>query len=65
MLKAPFLRGPSILPFLTLPFVAALLGGGRRSLSHTVTLAEELVFALFLISTLSLDLSCFPEMNGS
>lgn len=53
------------LPFLTLLLVVALLGVKRKCLSHAVTLAEELVFVLFLISALSLDLRCFCTGNLS
>lgn len=45
--------------------VVALLGVKRKCLSHAVTLAEELVFVLFLISALSLDLRCFCTGNLS
>ena len=53
------------LPFLILLLAVALLGVERKCLSHAVILAEEPVFALFLISALSLDLSCFRKMNLS
>lgn len=56
-------QGNSTLPSLILLLAVVLFGADRRCLSHAVILAEELVFALFLISTLSLDLSCFPKTN--
>lgn len=57
--------GPAALPFLILPLAVALLGVERKCPSPVVILAEEPVSVLFLISTLSLDWSCFPKMNLS
>lgn len=53
------------LPFLILPLAVVLLGVEKKCLSPAVILAEEPVSVLFLISTLSLDSSCFPKMISS
>jgi hypothetical protein len=63
--SAGFLENTGYLPSSILLPAAALFGGERKCLSHAAVLSEELVFALFLISTLSLDLSCFPKMKQS
>ena len=50
------------LPSSVLPLAAALSGAGRTCLSPAVILSGELAFVLFLISVLSLELSCcFPK----
>lgn len=52
----------AVLPSSVLPLAAALSGAGRSCLSPAVILSGELAFVLFLISVLSLDLSCcFPK----
>lgn len=56
-------QGQATLPFLILLLAVVLLGVETRCLSHTVILAAELVFAPFLISALSLNLSYCPKVT--
>lgn len=56
-------QGQATLPFSILLLAVVLLGVETRCLSHTVILAAELVFAPFLISALSLDLSYCPNVT--